>query len=253
MSEKKSVDLEICCYSYQSCVIAQQGNADRIELCGGEGDGGTTPSYGLVKRVLQDVTIPIYVMIRPRGGDFLYTADEIAIMEQDIKLFNSLGVAGYVFGCLTADGNVDIEANAKLIQAAAGRDCVFHRAFDMTRDQSLALEQIISLGYVRILTSGGMQNAIDGKANLSAFAQQAAGRIEIMPGSGVNLTNLLEIWSIPGIHAAHASLKVSLESGMEFVNPRISMSAGDPKAEYRFNQTDLKAVQAAVALKEQLR
>ena len=184
MSEKSKI--EICANSVESAVKAQEGGAYRVELCAGIPEGGTTPSFGeirMARQLLQHTKL--HVIIRPRGGDFLYTQLEQEIMLHDIKVARQLGADGVVFGCLTAEGNVDIPAMKKLMNAVGDMSVTFHRAFDMCREPKEALEQIIELGCHRILTSGTEANAVKGIPTLKELVEQADGRIIIMPGCGV--------------------------------------------------------------------
>ena len=191
---------EICANSVESCLAAQEGGANRVELCAGIPEGGTTPSYGEIKiaRKLLHQT-KLHVIIRPRGGDFLYTPLEIERMEEDIRLCRELGVDGVVIGCLTEDGEVDMEANRRLVELAKGGNeqkpmsVTFHRAFDRAANPQKALEDIISLGCDRILTSGQQPKAVEGVALLAELKKIAAGRIILLAGCGVNEDNIRTI------------------------------------------------------------
>ena len=218
--------LEICCFSLKSCKNAELGGADRLELCGGFLEGGTTPSVGLLKSVVDQVNIPAYVMIRPRGGDFLYNEDEMQVMLADIKLLKEYQPAGFVIGMLLANGDIDLVGNARLLEAIGDFPVTFHRAFDMCDNPHLAIEQLISLGIDNILTSGQFQTAIEAVPNLKEFKQIASNRINIMAGSGVNPTNILEI-AAADVDAYHFSAKKSIPSEMIFRNPNINMGSKD--------------------------
>ena len=166
---REEFKFEICANSVESCLAAQEGGADRVELCAGIPEGGTTPSYGEIKLARKLLTkTKLHVIIRPRGGDFLYTPLELERMEEDIRICRELGVDGVVFGCLTEEGEIDREANRRLVELARPMSVTFHRAFDRTADPMKALEDIISLGCNRILTSGQQPKAIDG---ISLLAQ----------------------------------------------------------------------------------
>ena len=177
--------IEICANSAQSCVEAEAGGAKRVELCAGIPEGGTTPSYGEI-RTAQALTssIDINVIIRPRGGDFLYTPAEIQSMLLDIELCKQLKVHGVVFGCLTKDGDIDVPLMRRLIETAKPLSVTCHRAFDVCRDPFAALEQLIELGCDRILTSGQQSDAVKGIPLIAELVKRAAGRIIIMPGFG---------------------------------------------------------------------
>ncbi len=199
--------LEICAGSIQSALAAQAGGAHRIELCQNLAQGGTTPSYGLIQRVLSRLTIPVFVLIRPRPGHFRYDAEELAIMAADVSQCRALGCAGVVIGALDEAGRVDLARCRLLIAAAGPLQITFHRAFDVCPDQAQALEEIIGLGCQRVLTSGGRASAPAGQARLAALVRQAAGRIRIMPGAGVTPATLPALVRATGAAEFHASAK----------------------------------------------
>ena len=220
---------EICANSVASCIAAQEGGADRVELCSGIPEGGTTPSFGMIRKARASIDIALNVIIRPRGGDFLYTSDELEEMVHDIKAAKELGVDGLVFGCLTKEGDIDKEAMSILMEAAGGLPVTFHRAFDHTADPMQALEDIISLGCTRILTSGCRPSAIQGAVLLAELVKAAGNRIIIMPGCGVNENNIAEIARLSGAREFHFSAREPVESGMLFRNPEVVMgSEEDP-------------------------
>ncbi|HAC74172.1 MAG TPA: copper homeostasis protein CutC, partial [Porphyromonadaceae bacterium] len=185
--------LEICANSVMSCVEAQKGGAYRVELCAAIPEGGTTPSYGDIAVARELLHIKLNVIIRPRGGDFLYSGLEHKIMLKDIEMCRKLGVDGIVIGCLTEEGDVDMERCRELVEAAEKMDVTFHRAFDQCRDPFISLEDIISLGCSRILTSGQQPKAEQGVDLLKKLVQQAGERTIIMPGSGINENNIAKI------------------------------------------------------------
>ncbi len=228
--------VEVCAYSLESCLTAQRAGVGRIELCGGMAEGGTTPSAGLIQLARQYLTIPLFVMIRPRGGDFLYTDDEFAVMQADINVARSLGADGVVLGILNADGTVDEFRTRQLVEQARPMPVCFHRAFDMTRDAAEALEAIIRTGAIRILTSGQQATAEAGISLLRDLVKQAAGRIEIMAGAGVNAENAERLWAT-GVDALHTSGSVRHESNMQFRQPAVSMASATP-GEYERIDTD---------------
>jgi len=199
--------LEICAGSIQSAVAAQAGGAHRIELCQNLEQGGTTPSHGLIRQVLSRLAIPVFVLIRPRPGNFHYDADELAIMAADVAQCRALGCAGVVIGSLDATGRVDVASCRTLIEAAGPLQITFHRAFDVCQNQAQALEEIIGLGCHRVLTSGGEASAPAGQAQLAALVRQAAGRIRIMPGAGVTPATLPALMQATGAPEFHASAK----------------------------------------------
>ncbi|MDY9919745.1 MAG: copper homeostasis protein CutC [Proteiniphilum sp.] len=215
--------LEICANSVASCLEAQKGGAYRVELCAAIPEGGTTPSYGDITVARELLDIKLNVIIRPRSGDFLYSALEHRIMLKDIEIARQLGVDGVVIGCLTAEGEVDMERNRELIDAAGEMSVTFHRAFDMCRDPFDSLEKIISLGCHRILTSGQQQQAEQGVPLLKELVQRADDRIIIMPGSGINMNNITTIARETGAKEFHLSARKPVESAMIYRNPNIKM------------------------------
>lgn len=245
MSGKSKI--EICANSVESAVKAQEGGAYRVELCAGIPEGGTTPSFGemrMARQLLQETKL--HVIIRPRGGDFLYTQLEQEIMLHDIKVARQLGADGVVFGCLTAEGNVDMPAMKKLMNAVGDMNVTFHRAFDMCRNPKEALEDIIKLGCTRILTSGLEANAVAGIPMLKELIEQADGRIIIMPGCGVKPSNIRQIADETGASEFHFSGRSSYESGMIYRNPKVSMGGTVKIEEYQKDVTDPEIVKAAV-------
>lgn len=235
--------LEICAGSVESAIAARDGGAHRIELCAALEIGGVTPSAGVITEARKVEGMTLNVIIRPRGGDFLYSEHEIACMEQDIRKCAELGVDGVVIGALTTEGDIDTATCKRLIAAADGMSITFHRAFDMCRNPKEALEQLISLGCHRVLTSGQAATAEAGIPLLKELVEQAAGRIIIMPGCGVNSSNAAAILQSTGACEIHASARKSVESGMVFRHSGVSMgSAGSD--EYARKETDADEVRA---------
>ncbi|MBZ4041896.1 copper homeostasis protein CutC [Flavobacterium hibisci] len=186
----KKNQLEIACFNYESALIAQDNGADRIELCENMELGGTTPNYVLTVKVREKLSIKMHVIIRPRGGDFFYTDEEIAEMKQDIKQFKKLGVDGFVFGILNEDGTINKKKNLELVNLARPLPCTFHRAFDVVKNVEQSLENIIDCGFKTILTSGQEINVEQGIFNLEKIQKLAGDRIEIMPGGGLRSSNI---------------------------------------------------------------
>ncbi|GAB3730903.1 copper homeostasis protein CutC [Spirosoma lituiforme] len=238
------MQIEVCSFSLNSCLVAQRAGASRIELCGGLAEGGTTPSAGLIQLVRQQLTIPFYVMIRPRGGDFLYFETEFVVMKADIQLAKALGADGLVFGLLNPDGSVDEERTKQLVDLANPLPVTFHRAFDMARDPLEALEAVIRTGAVRILTSGQQQTAEAGLSVLRQLSQTAAGRIEIMAGAGVNARNA-QLFIDAGVDALHLSGSQKEDSGMIFRQPSVSMASSLP-GEYEYVEASEDKIRAIV-------
>ncbi len=215
--------IEICANSVASCLQAQKGGAYRVELCAGIPEGGTTPSYGETAVARQLLNIKLNIIIRPRGGDFLYSEVEHQAMLHDIEMARKLGVDGVVIGCLNADGTIDMQRNKALIEAAGGMSVTFHRAFDMCRDPFESLEQIIALGCDRVLTSGQQPTAIQGVSLLAQLVAKANGRIIIMPGSGVNEDNIATLAAETKATEFHFSAREPIDSKMEYRNPNLKM------------------------------
>src|SRR5882672_2127052 len=182
---KAGILIEICVDSVASAVAAERGGAHRVELCGDLIDGGITPSTGMIELVRAKVTIALQVMIRPRGGDFCYDADEFDIMQRDIELAKTLGADGIALGMLHPDGNIDTQRSGRLVELARPLDVTFHRAFDMSADLSRSLEAVCLPGATRILTSGGQSTAFEGIESIAELVKGAKGQIAIMAGSGI--------------------------------------------------------------------
>ena len=181
---KNNIEVEICTFSLESCLNAQLAGASRVELCSGMYDGGTTPSAAMIRMAREKLSIQLYVMIRPRGGDFLYSDLEFEMMKEDIRFARACRADGVVLGILNADGSVDVRRTRELVELAAPLNVTFHRAIDMTRDMEEALEGIIEAGCYRILTSGGRNTVNEGMERIKALVKQARGRVQIMAGRG---------------------------------------------------------------------
>ena len=238
---------EICANSAESCLAAQEGGAHRVELCAAMPEGGTTPSYGEIKLARKLIDIRLHVIIRPRGGDFLYSPLELDIMEEDIRAAREAGADGVVFGCLTPDGELDMPAMERLMKASEGMSVTFHRAFDYVRDPKAVMETLIEMGVDRILTSGQMPAAIKGAQLLAELVQQADGRIIIMPGCGVNESNLAELAKITGASEFHFSARENRESRMQLRNPALSMGGSVQIDEYVHPVTTAARVSKTIA------
>lgn len=232
---------ELCAYSVDACRVAAQLGVNRVELCASPAEGGVTPSVATIERVAEIEGLDLSVMIRPRGGDFLYSDDEFQTMLQDIKHARKAGATGVVFGILTADGRVDIDRTRQLVEAAGDMETTFHRAVDMTEDYEAAVEAIIAAGCKRILTSGGYDKAIDGIYNIRRAVEISQGRIEIMAGSGVVAANAKKLTET-GVDALHFSAKKMIAGGMEYRNPRISMGGSDAVDEFALRVVDQNEV-----------
>ncbi len=237
----KKMVCELCAYSVDACRVAARLGVDRVELCASPAEGGVTPSRATIERVSAIEGIDVSVMIRPRGGDFLYTDDEFQTMLADIKHAREAGATGVVFGILTSDGCVDVERTRQLVEASQGLEMTFHRAVDMTADYEQAVRDVIAAGCTRILTSGGYDKAIDGIENIRRAVAVAEGRIEIMAGSGVVADNAACL-AAAGVDALHFSAKRMVMGGMKYRNPRISMGGSASVDEFSLRVVDEQEV-----------
>ncbi len=243
----KDYQFEVCANSVESCIAAQAGGADRVELCAGIPEGGTTPSYGdilIAREVLQQTKL--HIIVRPRGGDFLYSSTEQRIMLKDIENARRLGADGVVFGCLTAEGDVDIPLMEQLMKASQGMSVTFHRAFDVCRNPQKAIEDIIALGCNRILTSGQQPTAERGIPLLKELQQQASDRIILLAGCGVNETNIAHIARETGIREFHFSARENIESSMLYHNSAVSMGGTVHIDEYTHTITTAERVKRTI-------
>jgi copper homeostasis protein len=239
-----SNSLEICANSFTSALAAQNGGANRVELCENMAEGGTTPSYAQIKLCKERLSIGVWPIIRPRGGDFLYSDEEFELMKEDIAMCKSLNCEGIVTGILLANGEIDQKRCAELITLAKPLPVAFHRAIDMSNDLTKALEDLIKIGFVRVLTSGGCDSAFNGVETIEKMVKQADGRIEIMPGAGINSNNIQEIAASTGAKSFHSSARISVESKMEYRNQTTKM--GNIDDEYRYEQTSVELVRQMV-------
>ena len=247
--KREDFRIEICTNSAESVRAAVAAGADRIELCAGMPEGGTTPSYGEVALVRELIPAGMHVIIRPRGGDFLYSEEECEIMCRDIEMARKIGVDGVVIGCLTADGEVDADKMRKLMSVAGDMSVTFHRAFDMCRDPYRALEVIEQLGCHRILTSGQQASAEAGISLLKGLVDRAR-RVIIMPGCGVNGGNIRKIAEATGACEFHLSARISVGSDMIYRNPAVSMGGTVQVAEYGRDVTSADKVREAITALE---
>jgi len=231
--------IEICANSAQSCVEAEAGGARRVELCAGIPEGGTTPSYGML-RMAQKLTshLDINIIIRPRGGDFLYTEAEVETMLLDIEMAKRLNVHGVVFGCLTKQGDLDVPLMSRLIEASKPLSVTCHRAFDVCREPFTAMEQLIALGCDRILTSGQQPDAVRGIPLIKALVLRAKERIVIMPGCGVREDNIARIEAETGAKEFHTSARRIVYSQMEYRKESVPMGSSIVTSEFETVQTD---------------
>ena len=242
--------VEVVVYNIESALKAQEGGADRIELCDNPSEGGTTPSFGTIEAVRQNVSIDVAVMIRPRGGDFLYSNYEFHSMKREISQCQKLSVDGIVFGILNPDGTIDKKRCKELIEKARPLKVTCHRAFDMTRDPFEALEDCIEVGFDRILTAGQQAQASKGAELIGQLIEKANGRIVIMPGSGVNEDTVTAIVEKTGAAEIHFSATAFRESGMKFKNQQIAGMGSDEGSEFRVRTVDSERVRTIRKLAE---
>ncbi|MBY0244220.1 MAG: copper homeostasis protein CutC [Sphingobacteriaceae bacterium] len=240
------IHLEVCASSVASALEAQKGGAIRVELCDNLAEGGTTPSYAQIALAKKLLTLKVYPIIRPRGGDFLYSDLEFELMKEDIKICKALNCDGVVIGILTADGEIDKKRCSELIELAKPMPTAFHRAFDMTPNLEKSLETLIELGIERLLTSGGKAKAIDGVENLAKLVKQAGDRIEIMPGAGVNANNIVELKEKTGAKNFHSTCKAAVSSKMIYRNEVTKM--GNNSDEFQYEQTSAEVVKKLISL-----
>ena len=246
--------LEICVDSLASAIAAESGGAQRIELCSALAEGGITPSLGLLRAVRARVSIGVHVMIRPRGGDFLYSDDEVSIMRTDIALARDAGAAGVVFGFLTQDGDVDLERTRALVELARPMEVTFHRALDMTRNPEAALEDVIRAGADRVLTSGAESTALLGRQRIGALVRAGGDRIKIMAGGGVRAANVQDIAKDSGVRDFHASLRRALPSPIRHRVRTVHLgdAGSDDYMRYSVRSEDVRLLRNAVLTCETL-
>jgi copper homeostasis protein len=238
--------IEVCVEGVDGLLAAQAAGADRVELCVSLMEGGITPSLGVVREALRVATVPFHVIVRPRGGDFLYSEQEFLAMRADVLSLRELGVAGVVIGCLAADGSVDEVRTRDLVQLARPLKVTFHRAFDMTADHRAAVEALVRCGVDRVLTSGLRDTAMEGLDNLRDTVAAAAGRIVVMACGGLDETNIAFVRRETGCDEVHFAALATRPSGMQFRNPGVGMGGADSEREYAITVTDTDAVRRIV-------
>jgi len=236
--------LEVCVANFQSAIEAQRGGADRVELCENIIEGGTTPSAGMIRLVRERLEIGLHVMIRPRGGDFLYSDDEFEIMKADIDTAKKLKADGVVFGMLLPDGRIDLERSIALAELARPLTVTFHRAFDMTRDAFEALNDVKQIGADYLLTSGLQNKAHEGGGLIAQLVQDAGDDLKIMAGSGVNEETIEPLIKQTGARHFHVSCRGRYDSKMVFRNEEIKMGGVDSLSEYGLDITDAERIKA---------
>jgi copper homeostasis protein len=245
--------MEVCVDSVESAVNAVNGGASRLELCCALSEGGLTPSVGLLRVVKQEVNVPVFVMIRPRGGDFAYSEQEFEVMKEDLIALKDIGDAdGFVLGILTRDGEVDTRRCSQLIELARPQPVTFHRAFDMTRDPFRALEAIVGLRVERVLTSGQETTALEGLPLLQELVERARGRTTVIAGGGITERNLERILRGSGCREFHCSGRTNVDSVMQYRNPRVRMGAQCGVPEYSLRVADTDRIQTMISIAQSI-
>lgn len=237
---------EVCIDSVEGALAAQQGGAQRVELCDNLVEGGTTPSLGMVELTCKSASLDVNVMIRPRGGDFVYSDLELEVMKLDILAAKKCGAKGVVFGLLTPDGSIDKPRTRQLIDLARPMTVTFHRAFDLCADPGQALDDLIDLGVNRLLTSGQKAGAVEGAGCIKALVEQAKGRIIIMAGGNINDKNLSLIASQTGVSEVHFAARLPVASPMQFKISNVFMGKAYQPDEYLRKITDAERVKTVI-------
>jgi copper homeostasis protein len=229
----KKIVFELCAESVDACLAAYAGGAHRIELCTALSEGGLTPSYGLLREAVKKSGLPIHVLLRPLGGDFMYTSSEMEVMREDLKYSRSVGVSGVVIGLLRADGTVNVEQTRHFVEMASPLEVTFNRAFDCSVSKEQALEDVIAAGCKRVLTSGGESDVVRGAESVARLVNQATGRIDIAVGGGLRLNNAAAVARTTGAQHFHGSLRSRVASPMIYRGPGMLEEEGS-SADTRF-------------------
>lgn len=222
-----SLLLEVPVFTPEAALVADKAGADRLELCSSYAEGGETPGSGLLSRIKKSVSIPVFVMIRPRGGDFVYSPFELEVMQEEVRVLSSLGADGFVFGVLNEDGTVHEDACKTLVETTGGKPATFHRAFDQTRDPHQAMEVLIRCGFKRILTSGTKQSVGEGIDILKGLMDRASDRIIVMPGGGMKPDYINALNRDGLLKEIHASCKTVRPSGSEYRNRDVNLKSDE--------------------------
>jgi copper homeostasis protein len=239
--------IEVCVENTDGLVAAQRAGADRVELCASLLEGGLTPSWGMVEQARRLATIPFHVIVRPRGGDFLYTDIEFAAMLADVGALSRLGVDGVVVGCLTAEGEIDEPRMRALVAAARPLSVTCHRAFDMTRDVAAAVEALVRCGVDRVLTSGQRDTALEAVETIRAIVDAAHGRLGVMACGGLDAGNIATVRDVTGAPELHFAALRAEPSAMRHRNPCVGMGGTALEREYTNQVTDEEVVRATIA------
>ena len=247
----KPFELEVCCENWQQACAANEAGATRIELCSALSQGGVTPSLALIEKAVKELSLQVHVLIRPRGGDFLYNDAEIDLIKRDIEFCKKVGAHGVVFGFLKPDGQVDSDLTKQACQWAKPMKITFHRAIDMCRDPLEAIEALKEMGINYVLTSGQAATAIEGSEMLAALVMAAGSDFTIMPGSGVRVHNLQELQSLSAARAFHMSARTAVDSAMTYRKTPVRMGSQSLDEEYRIQTHDVDALRQAVKIMQQ--
>jgi copper homeostasis protein len=239
--------IELCVEGIDGFLAAQDAGADRVELCASLVEGGLTPSLATIRAAVKAARIPVHVIIRPRGGDFLYSEAEFETMVGDIIALRDEGVSGVVIGCLTPDGRIDEARTKALVEAARPMSVTCHRAFDMTADAGEALEALVRCGVDRVLTSGQRDTAVEGLAMLKSTVERAAGRIVVMGCGALDAVNIAGVRDGAGLSELHFAALKTVSSAMTFRNAHVGMGGTEKDREYELTLTDVEAVRATIA------
>ncbi|MFN8242252.1 MAG: copper homeostasis protein CutC [Bacteroidales bacterium] len=234
--------IEVCVDSIESAIVAQEAGAHRIELCSGLSEGGLTPGFGLISSARHNLDIGLHVLVRPRPSDFLYSDDDYDIMRKDIDFCGEAGADGVVIGILMADGTIDIDRCSRLVEYSRPMSVTFHRAFDLCRAPLDSIRDVISTGADRVLTSGQAQSAIEGAALLSQLLKETRGKIIIMPGGGINESNIRELVEKTGAPEFHFTARSRFHSEMLFKKEGVSMGGANLADEYTRQVADKEKI-----------
>ncbi|HEY2040134.1 MAG TPA: copper homeostasis protein CutC [Edaphobacter sp.] len=233
---KRAITFELCAETLQACFVAKEGGANRIELCSALSEDGLTPSHGLIRAAVEHSGLPIHVLLRPRSGNFLYSDEEFALMQDDLQHARSLGAKGFALGILLPDATIDVERTRKLVELASPLEVTFHRAFDLVPSLNQALEDVIASGCGRVLTSGGERDVVTGAVKLANLVEQAGDRVDVAVGGGLRITNAATIAQITGATHFHGSVRIPEpvsqheRSGILDVRDRFIVRAEDIRA-----------------------
>ncbi|HEY8388039.1 MAG TPA: copper homeostasis protein CutC [Parasegetibacter sp.] len=238
--------LEVCCFNVESCFAAYEAGADRIELCGNPAEGGITPGYGTISFIREHIPIKLFPIIRPRGGDFIFSNEEFEVMKRDIRICREMECDGVVVGVLTKGGKIDKARTKELVEIADPMRVTFHRAFDMCDDLFSALEDLIECGCERVLTSGGYFTATEGAEVLKQLVDLAGRHIIVMPGGGIRASNIKELAALTHAREFHSSARINKLSDSIFRNPRINFSESSTIDEYNYSIADKSEIERMI-------